>query len=99
MSKKSKPAGQLATHGEKTLEVTIRFWTDQIATKKNFIDPKHAWDFGVIYMHQNDTHGIEPASPKPFNSILDLTSVLSQVLVQHGIKLHRGEKLRNLISK
>jgi hypothetical protein len=99
MTKHKMPIAQAAKQGEKTIEVTIRFWTDGITTKKNSIIPKHAWDYGAIYLHQNGTHGIKPASPKPFNSILDLTSVLSQVLVQHGITLHGGRKLRKLISK
>jgi len=97
MTKKNTPTAQTAKHGEKMLEVSIRFWTDSIAGKKGSIIPKHAWDGGVIFMHSNISHGIKPASPEPFNSILDLTSVLSKVLVQHGVTLHTGRKLRKLI--
>ncbi len=99
MPKRNLPLAKIAKQGEKTIEVTIRFFTDEIADKADLIIPKHAWDSGMIYMCRNKTHGIKNKSPKPFNSILDLTSVLSNVLMQHGITLHTGRKLRRLISK
>ena len=32
-----------AKHGQKMLEVRVRFWTDDIAGKKGEIIPKHTW--------------------------------------------------------
>ncbi len=97
MSEDTTPDARVAKYGEKMIEVRIRFWTDGIADKKDTVIPKHAWDSGVVVMDGNKTHGISPASPQPFNQILDLTSVLSKVLVQHGVTLHTGRKLRKLI--
>ena len=86
-----------AKHGEKMIEVRIRFWTDGIAEQKDTIIPKHAWDSGVVVMDTNKSHDIAPKSPQPFNSILDLQSVLAKVLGEHGVVLHANRKLRKLI--
>jgi len=91
------PAAQVAKYGEKMIEVRIRFWTDGLSGQKDLVIPKHAWDSGVIVMDGNKTHGITPASPQPFNSILDLTSVLAKVLVDQEVTLHTNRKLRKLI--
>ena len=91
------PAARVAKHGEKMIEIRIRFWTDAIAKKKGEIVPKHAWDGGVVVMDGNRAHGIDPAAPQPFNSILDLPSTLAKVLTQHGVILHTSRKSRKLI--
>jgi hypothetical protein len=91
------PAARIAKHGEKMIEIRIRFWTDGIAVQKGKIIPKHSWDSGVIVMEGNKAHEITPASPQPFNSILDLTSALAKVLTQHGVILHTNRKLSKLI--
>jgi hypothetical protein len=46
-----------APHGDKTVEITIRFWTDQIAEEKGKLLPKHINNSGVIRMSTNKTHG------------------------------------------
>jgi hypothetical protein len=78
------------------IEVRVRFWTDSISGQENTIIPKHAWDGGVVVMDSNESHGITPGSPRPFNSLLDLTSALAKVLVDHGITLHTSTKTRKL---
>src|SRR6185436_21013835 len=75
------PYAHTAKHGEKMIEVRIRFWTDGIAEQKDTIIPKHAWDHGVVVMDINKSHGIAPKSPQPFNSLLDLQNALAKVLV------------------
>lgn len=97
MPKVSTPTARTAKHGEKMIEVRVRFWTDGISQQKDTVIPKHAWDSGVVVMDSNHSHGIAPASPQPFNSILDLTSVLAKVLTAHGVTLHANSKLRKLI--
>ena len=88
---------KVAKHGEKMIEVRIHFWTDGITKEEDTVIPKHAWDSGVVSIPVNKAHGITPASQQPFNSILDLTSVLAKVLVEHGVTLHTGRKLRKLV--
>ena len=40
--KNNKVAAQEAEHGEKMIEVKIRFWTNSIAEQEGKIIPKHA---------------------------------------------------------
>jgi len=79
------------------IEVRIRFWTDKIATQPGHVVPKHAWDNGVVLMDSNQDHGISPGNPKPFKSLMDLTSVLEKVLIEHGVKLHPGDRLSKYV--
>lgn len=87
-----------AIHGEKMVEVKIRFWTNDIAPKKGAIIPKHAWTSGVVRMERNDSHGIKPRAPLPFHSLLDVGSAIEKVLVKHGIVLHAGRRMRKYFS-
>jgi hypothetical protein len=91
------PTARVAKHGDKMIEIRVRFWTDGISDQQDTVIPKHAWDSGVVVMDGNRSHGITPASPQPFNSILDLISVLGKVLVDHGVTLHTNRKSRKLI--
>ncbi len=86
----------VAKHGDKMIEVRIRFWTDGIADQEHAVEPKHAWTTGIVVMDTNKSHGITPNKPKPFNSILDLQSVLAEVLMEHGVTLHVHRKDRKL---
>ena len=78
-----------AKYGEKMIEVRIRFFTDKIAEGEGQIRPKHAWASGMVRMQRNESHGITPKNPRPFNSLMDIPGVVERVLIQHGIKLHR----------
>jgi hypothetical protein len=84
-------------YGEKMIEVKIRFWTDEMTRKEGYIMPKHAWTAGVVRMERNDSHGIIPHSPRPFNSLMGIPAVIEKVLVQHGIKLHRLRRMADYI--
>jgi len=79
-----------AKHGERMIEVRIRFWTDKIVEGKGQIRPKHAWASGEVRMQRNEPHGIIPKkNPHLFNSLMEIPGVIEKVLIQHGIKLHR----------
>lgn len=86
-----------AKHGERMIEVRVRFWTDEIAKGKGRIIPKHAWTSGVVRMQHNEPHGISPEYPIPFNSLMELPQVIERVLIQHGIKLHRLGKMAKYV--
>jgi len=57
-----------ARHGQKMIEVKVRFWTDGIAAEKGKILPKHACTGGVVRLKGNPAHGIVDQSPIVFNS-------------------------------
>lgn len=81
------PVGVKAPHGKKTIELRIRFFTDQLSSVPGNIWPKHAWDRGSIYTVVNDYHDIEVAGAT-FNSTAEITLAIEKVLVKAGIRLH-----------
>ena len=91
-----------AKHGEKMIEVKVRFWTDGIAEKgkKGKVIPKHALTSGVVRVESNKTHGINAneGKPKPFNSLLDLGPAIEQTLKEHGIVLHVSRGMKKYIA-
>lgn len=86
-----------AKHGEKMIEVKLRFWTGDISDTKGEVVQKHAWSSGVVRMERNDTHGIAPGSPRHFHSLLDIGAVIERVLIEHGITLHTSEKMQKYL--
>jgi hypothetical protein len=96
---RNQTAAKEAKYGQKMIEVKVRFWTDQIAKKKDKVIPKHAWAAGTVRIKRNDAHGIGPSSPIPFNSLLDLGLSIVKVLIAHGVILHPGRKMKKYIFK
>ncbi len=84
-------------YGEKMIEVKVRFWTDRMASTDGYIVPKHGWTAGVVRMERNESHGIDPDYPRPFNSLMEIPAVIEKVLVHHGIKLHRIRRMVDYI--
>ena len=82
-----------AVHGQKMIEVKLRFWTNDIATGEGKIVPKHAWSAGVVRIEKNKAHGITPGKPLPFHSLLDIGAVVEKCLIGHEIVLHPGKKM------
>lgn len=87
-----------ARQGEKMIEIKVRFWTNQIAEGEGMVRPKHAWTSGVVRMERNQTHGIIPENPTPFQSLMDLPAVLEKVLHQHGVKLHPSRRMKRYLT-
>ena len=83
-----------APHGEKMIEVRVRFWTNAIAEGEDNIRPKHGWDTGYVQIAPNPAHGIvTPTMPRRhFHSLAELAGVVEEVLIDNGIKLHRGDR-------
>jgi hypothetical protein len=88
-----------AAHGQKMIEIKLRFWTNNIATDKGKVVPKHAWSSGVVRIEKNAAHGIEPGSPKPFHSLLDVGSVIEKVLLEQHIVLHPSSRMRKYVKE
>ena len=88
-----------AKQGEKMIEIKLRFWTNNIAPERGKVIPKHAWAAGVVRMERNKSHGIEPSSPKPFHSLLDVGAVIERVLIEHQIVLVPGDKMKKYFGR
>jgi hypothetical protein len=82
------------SHGEKMIEIQIRFWTNNIAKGSNKILQKHCWSKGVVKIQSNLAHGIKATNPIPFHSLMDLTSIIEKVIIKHNIILHNGSHMR-----
>lgn len=88
----------IAPHGQKMIEVTIRFWTNNISKKRGHVAKKECWDCGVIYMPENSAHDIRSTPPVPFHSLLELSQKLEKLLIAHKVKLHRGQRSRKYLA-
>lgn len=87
-----------AEHGEKMIEVRLRFWTNDIADEPGKVIPKHAWTSGMVHVTPNETHGIGPDDPKPFQSLLDIGAVIEKMMIEHGIVLHHSRQMEKYIA-
>ncbi len=88
-----------AVHGERMIEVKVRFWTNDLSGESGKIIPKHAWSSGVVWMERNPSHGIEPKHPRVFHSLLDIGAVIERVLIEHGVVLHPSRKMKKYFSE
>jgi hypothetical protein len=86
-----------AKHGERMIEIKLRFWTNDIATEPGQIIAKNAWTAGVVRMERNNSHGITPLNPAPFHSLLDIGAVVEKVLIAHGVVLHPSKRMRKYV--
>lgn len=83
-----------AQQGERMIEVRIRFFTNDIAPRRGAVRPKHAWASGMIRVAPNRSHGIKAGASRYFNSLMELTSVVEKVLIEHGIMLRPDQRMK-----
>ena len=86
-----------ALPGERTIRLTLHFWTNGIAEEEGFIVPKQGWSFGTVGLRPNQSHGIEPSEPIPFNSLMELPAKIEELLIREGISLHTARKMAKYI--
>jgi hypothetical protein len=82
---KERAATREAKHGQKMIEVSVRFWTDDLSS-------------GVVRVQANKAHGITSSRPKTFNSLLDLGKAIEQTLLDNGIVLHMSRSMKRYTS-
>lgn len=87
-----------ARHGERTIEINLRFWTDNLAEEEGHILPGNCWSSGVIGVPRNRAHDIGPTQPQPFNSLMEIPSVLEQIFIEAGIEVHIGGRMARYIA-
>lgn len=81
-----------AVHGEKMIEVKLRFWTNDIAQDQDSIRPKHARAAGVVRIATNKTHGIVSGETVKFHSLLDIGRAVDSALSTTKSFCIRAEK-------
>jgi hypothetical protein len=87
-------------HGEKMIEIRVRFWTNDIGECGQIL-PKHAWSKGTVNVTRNETHGITP-KPKGwrnFNSLPELGMAIEKVLIDNEIVLHHSTKTKKYMAQ
>ena len=87
-----------AEHGQKMIEVKVRFFTNNLVKGKGQIRPKHGWTRGVVRLKRNDAHGIKPGAPIPFNSLMELGGTIEKLLIREGITLHTVSKMEKYVA-
>ena len=93
MQKRSELEAKDKKWHQKMVEIKVRFWTNNLSDKPEKVRPKHAWTSGVVRITRNDTHGIIPKHPLPFNSLMELPGIIEKALIDHDIVLHPGRKM------
>jgi hypothetical protein len=88
-----------AKHGEKMIEVKLRFWTNDISAESGKVMAKHAWTSGVVRVEKNSSHGIKPGKPRPFHSLLDVGAIIEKVLIEHEIVLHNSKTMKKYMAE
>jgi hypothetical protein len=79
-----------APRGDKTIQMEIVFWTDNLADNKGEQIAKHAWAQGKVSMSANGAHGIKRGRGTNFYDMLDLPAAIKAELVKAGVKLRSG---------
>jgi hypothetical protein len=77
-----------APHGDKMIEITIRFWTNDIAEEEGKVLPKHIHNSGMVRLTANKTHDIPGEQPTPFMSMAELPGKIEELLERHKIVMH-----------
>lgn len=84
-------------YGKKTIELTVRFWTNDISDKEDHIVPKVCWEHGMITLKKNETHGLE-VRKRAFKSIAHLSRAVEELLKASKVKVLHGRYTKPLYS-
>ena len=88
-----------AKHGEKTISLTLYFYTDGIAAEKGKIVPKHACAHGTVALRSNRSHGIKSGVEHHFNSLLEITKAIEDALIEGEIILHPTGNMKKYVQE
>ena len=86
-----------AKPGEKTIRLTVYLFTDEIATEKGKIVPKHAWTSGEVVLKSNPSHGIKSGAKRHFHSLLGMATAIEDLLIEGEIILHTTGKMKKYV--
>ncbi len=82
-------AGIPARQGEKMIAVTVYFWTNNIASVKDNIQPKQCHSAGIAMLRANKSHGIGSSARRYiFRSVEELPNVINEAMEDTGVKMH-----------
>ena len=73
----------------KTIAVTIHFFTDNIAEEKGEVVPKVCWEKGTVSVRANKRHGIPATYAYNFNCKEDIPAAIEKAVREAQIKFVR----------
>lgn len=85
-----------AEHGQKTIAVRVKFFTDELAPHGQIIQ-KHGWTAGGVSIAANEAHGIASQQTYVFNSLNEIPTAIEKVLIAAGVTLHPSRRMQKLI--
>jgi hypothetical protein len=77
-----------APHGEKTVGLAVRFFSNDIADAQGHIVPGHIWESGVVRVERNAAHGLAGGKSIPFHSLPELLVAIESALIESGLIIH-----------
>ena len=72
--------------GQKTIALTIRFWTNEIASEGK-VSPGKCWDSGMARFDMNEAHGITDHEWVPFANLAGLSEAIRRAAERAGVEL------------
>jgi hypothetical protein len=92
--------GIVAPHGEKTVVVRVRFFTNDIAKEDGHIVPGHIWSGGRVEMEANEAHGIASDSSQnvPFQTLAEIPAAIEETLRRFGMRVHPAGTLKKILA-
>ena len=70
----------------KTIGITLRFWTNDLEVKHKGLERIVCWDSGVGYIEANAEKGIAPQPiPTPFNTMDEVIILIKELLRQNRV--------------
>ena len=86
------PKEKKAKRGEGIIEVSIPYWTNDIAKTKGYVVPKRCRFSGPVPLPANQLHGIRSGEAYNFNPLMELTAVIGRAMAQSWIRMHTVDK-------
>lgn len=69
----------------KTVAITMRFFTDNLKVELKGKQTTSCWDSGFMKIEQNKTKGIGPMKPLPFNCYEDIIPLMKEIFRKNRI--------------
>jgi hypothetical protein len=77
--------------GDKTIKVTVYFWTDQLEIC-GIVNPKAAWAYGVVVAKSNKSRDIKAVKYRHFHKLEDIPSAIRKALKDSGVTLYKPKE-------
>ncbi len=81
----------------KTIAITLRFWTNNVEIKEGGVSRTTAWDSGVAIMEKNDTKGIKHMV-EPFDCPEDIAPLIKELFRKNKVYVVSNNRRPRVLS-